>query len=191
VILDRKPLIYVWRPIYRGLFEGLIWPFLDRVKSFFFAEASSELTEVRNRLTALEATTQNRLTGLEAAVHDLSPALEAATRNRLTALETAVHDLSPALEAATRNQLTALEAAVHDLHSALEAATRESNASRNNMLTEQQQQWRATRALLLSLFSNSQLSASEKNPAQQDSLANANAAAAHTRTMQAQRASAQ
>ena|SRR5437870_2362840 len=91
-MLDQKPLVYLWRPIYRALFIGIVWPFIGRVKQFFFAETSRDLAELRRSVAVLEA---------------------------------------------QMGQLTAI---------VNESKAREA---------EQAKQWQATRALLLSLFSNS------------------------------------
>lgn len=40
MLVDRKPFIYVWRPLYRSVFDGLIWPFIARIKSFYFEESA-------------------------------------------------------------------------------------------------------------------------------------------------------
>jgi len=60
-ILDRKPLVYVWRPAYRVVFGSLIWPFLERVKAFFFRETAADLRELSIQLANLN----RRLEGME------------------------------------------------------------------------------------------------------------------------------
>jgi hypothetical protein len=68
MFVDRKPFIYVWRPFYRIVFAGLIWPFLTRIKLFVIAEPASRLATIEHRLATIEA--QNnmlvaRIAGME------------------------------------------------------------------------------------------------------------------------------
>jgi len=75
MLLDRKPFLYLWRPIYRTTFQGLVWPFLTRVKQFFFAEISAEIRDIHiageaatARIASLEHQTDvivNRLIAIE------------------------------------------------------------------------------------------------------------------------------
>lgn len=50
MILDRKPLIYVWRPFYSVVIAGALWPFLRRVKVAIFPET----IEFRDRISNIE-----------------------------------------------------------------------------------------------------------------------------------------
>jgi hypothetical protein len=53
MLVERKPFVYVWRPMYRGVFGGVVWPFLGRVKEFFQAETNKELSELRTQMKTL------------------------------------------------------------------------------------------------------------------------------------------
>ena len=55
MFIDKKPFVYLWQPIYRMVFAGIVWPFLTRVKAFFFAETGAEIATIEQRLGALEA----------------------------------------------------------------------------------------------------------------------------------------
>jgi hypothetical protein len=53
VVVDKKPLVYIWRPFYRLTFGGIVWPFLARVKAYFFTESQVQLQEVIAELSAV------------------------------------------------------------------------------------------------------------------------------------------
>jgi chromosome segregation ATPase len=55
VIVDKKPLVYIWQPFYRLTFGGIVWPFLARVKAFFFAESQVQLQEIIAQLSAVKS----------------------------------------------------------------------------------------------------------------------------------------
>ena len=68
MFLDSKPFVYLWRPVHRLLFDTILWPFLGRVKTFFFLETRSDLTAVKTLLGNLELQNQvlmDRVTALE------------------------------------------------------------------------------------------------------------------------------
>ena len=54
MLVDKKPLVYLWRPFYRFTFDGIVWPFLGRVKALFLAESQAQLQQIASRLSALE-----------------------------------------------------------------------------------------------------------------------------------------
>lgn len=54
MLVDKKPLVYIWRPFYRFTFDGIVWPFLERVKTLFFAESHMHLQQIATQLSALE-----------------------------------------------------------------------------------------------------------------------------------------
>ena len=54
MLVDKKPLVYIWRPFYHFTFDGIVWPFLGRVKTLFFAESHTKLQEIATQLSALE-----------------------------------------------------------------------------------------------------------------------------------------
>ena len=72
MILDRKPLVYVWRPFYRVVFDCMVWPFLGRVKTFFFAESHSQLQQIANQISSM----QQQLSAFEARQRSESTAFE-------------------------------------------------------------------------------------------------------------------
>src|ERR1700724_728278 len=76
MFLDRKPFLYLWRPVYRVIFGAIVWPFLGRMKEFFtadLAEISAQIAIVQTEQRRLErdlelmahrlATVQARLEG--------------------------------------------------------------------------------------------------------------------------------
>lgn len=54
MILDEKPLIYVWRPFYRLIFAPVILPFLAAMRSFFLADTRKTLSELTAGIFALQ-----------------------------------------------------------------------------------------------------------------------------------------
>lgn len=54
MLVDQKPLVYLWRPFYRFTFDGIVWPFLGRVKALFLAESQAQLQQIASQLSALE-----------------------------------------------------------------------------------------------------------------------------------------
>lgn len=54
MILDRKPFIYVWRPVYRFIFAPLILPFLVAFRRFFLADTRETLSETTAAVFALQ-----------------------------------------------------------------------------------------------------------------------------------------
>jgi hypothetical protein len=48
-----KLVVVCFRPIYRTLFERLLWWFLTRVKAFFFAETTARLDSIKANLAQL------------------------------------------------------------------------------------------------------------------------------------------
>ncbi len=96
MLLDRKPLIYLWGPIHKALFQGIAWPFLGRVKSFFFLETTAELNTIRRsteRIEEAKRLTDAKLTAIQQALDDQNARLISLDRQnsllieRLTALE--------------------------------------------------------------------------------------------------------
>lgn len=55
MIVDKKPLVYIWQPFYRLTFGGIVWPFLARVKAFFFAESQVQLQEIIAQLSSVKS----------------------------------------------------------------------------------------------------------------------------------------
>ena len=55
MLLDRKPFVFLWAPLYQFIFGQVVWPFIARVKVFFFAETIAELALMQQRLELLEA----------------------------------------------------------------------------------------------------------------------------------------
>ncbi len=73
MLLDRKPFIYLWGPIHKALFQGIAWPFLVRVKSFFFLETSAELETIRRSTQGLPEVIEQadaRLSAIQQALDD-------------------------------------------------------------------------------------------------------------------------
>ena len=54
MILDRKPLIYVWRPFYRLIFAPLILPFFAVFRNFLLADTRRTLSELTATVFALQ-----------------------------------------------------------------------------------------------------------------------------------------
>lgn len=72
VILDEKPLIYIWRPFYRVVYAPLIRPFfvaggpsLGRGTQKELAEVSEKLTELLKRMDQSDAETARRWAAME------------------------------------------------------------------------------------------------------------------------------
>jgi hypothetical protein len=128
MFLDRKPLLYLWRPAHRVIFGGIVWPFMGRMKQFFTAESSADLAEIV-AMTAVLRTTQQILE------RDLD-----LMARQLTRMQARLEDQSQQMGAIR----AVLEGQSERMMSALTARE-----------TEQRDQWRATESLLLSLFSNS------------------------------------
>jgi hypothetical protein len=55
-----KLVVYIFRPIYRTFFERLLWWFLTRIKAFFFAETSVQLSQILRKLEIIEASQQQQ-----------------------------------------------------------------------------------------------------------------------------------
>jgi septal ring factor EnvC (AmiA/AmiB activator) len=86
--LDKKPFIYVWRPFYRAFFQGVMWPFLARIKTFVLAEITADVTAVKQTLgQTSDSTLIERLSALEAENRALRQQAEAIL-TRLAAMET-------------------------------------------------------------------------------------------------------
>jgi hypothetical protein len=66
MLLDRKPLIYLWRPVHRVVFEGIFWPFVARVGKSMLGEIKAELTVMERRLASIEHEQQRYRAQLEA-----------------------------------------------------------------------------------------------------------------------------
>ena len=66
MLVDRKPLIYLWRPIYRLVFVGVLWPLLGRVGKVMISEVKAELTSMEHRLASIEQEQQRFRAQLEA-----------------------------------------------------------------------------------------------------------------------------
>lgn len=79
MFLDRKPFIFLWRPIHRSVFAGAVWPFLARVKDFFLMEALAHLSRLQTSVAEIRAIQQSqaqldtaaRLVQLEAHMREL------------------------------------------------------------------------------------------------------------------------
>lgn len=55
-----KLIVYIFRPIYRTFFERLFWWFLTRIKAFFFAETSVQLSQILRNLENIESSQQQQ-----------------------------------------------------------------------------------------------------------------------------------
>ena len=66
MLIDRKPLIYLWRPVHRVVFEGIFWPFVGRVGKAMLQETKAELTSMERRLASIEQDQQRFRAQLEA-----------------------------------------------------------------------------------------------------------------------------
>ena len=66
MLLDRKPLIYVWRPVHRLVFEGIFWPFARRVGKSMLEETKAELISIERRLASIEHEQQRQRAQMEA-----------------------------------------------------------------------------------------------------------------------------
>ena len=89
MLLDRKPFVYLWGPFYRFWFDGIVWPFIGRVKAFYFAESHAQLQSIQSQLTCLENINQ-RLGAVENRVEGLMQQASKefiALQNRATAFE--------------------------------------------------------------------------------------------------------
>lgn len=87
MFLDQKPFIYIWRPVYRVVFAGFLWPSLDRLRALMFGNVAGDLTLFRDRtaimverLATIEAQ-NNSLIQQNAALMARLLALEAEQRN--------------------------------------------------------------------------------------------------------------
>ncbi len=84
MFLDRKPLVFLWRPCHRAFVDGLIWPFVLRVKGVFFVEAAEQLQAIRSDLGGVRREVQNEgrvahhelATQAEALRHELNGQLQ-------------------------------------------------------------------------------------------------------------------
>ena len=132
MFLDRKPLVYLWRPAHRVIFGGIVWPFLGRVKQFFTAESSADLAEI----VAAIAVVQKEQQTLK---HDLDLMVR-----QLTRVQARLEDQSQQMAGSLGAIRADLEGQMQRMMSVLTARE-----------AEQRDQWRATESLLLSLFSNS------------------------------------
>ena len=82
MLFDRKPLIYIWRPVYRTVFVDAVWPFLSRVKAFFFLETREDLNHMLNAAARMEAA-ESRVEAMLTAVRQQNESIE----RRLAVLE--------------------------------------------------------------------------------------------------------
>ena len=108
MILDKPPLIYIWRPVYRAVFEKMFWPFVDRVGLRLRAGEGEFESEQRKRWNAMERLfficLGSSYEGRERALLDRLVAMERDHRNFLLkldaldqhnhALESRFHELS-------------------------------------------------------------------------------------------------
>lgn len=60
MLLDKKPFIWIWRPFYRLVFGGILWPFLGRMKIFFLAESEAQFQRLTAQFLSLEQTLESR-----------------------------------------------------------------------------------------------------------------------------------
>jgi septal ring factor EnvC (AmiA/AmiB activator) len=128
MFLDRKPFLYLWRPVYRVIFGGIVRPWLGRMKEFFTAESSADLAEISAKIRVVQTAQQRFERDLELMAHRLGR-LEGQSQNAAGSLSAIRADLEDQSQRMV-GILTARE-------------------------TEERNQWRATESLLLSLFSNS------------------------------------
>jgi hypothetical protein len=132
MFLDRRPFLYLWRPVYRVIFGGIVWPFLGRMKEFFTGESSGDLAEILAQIAAVQ-TAQGRLErDLELLAHWLAT-------------------VQTKLEGQSQNTAGTLSAIRADL----EYQSQRMVGILTARETEERNQWRATESLLLSLFRNS------------------------------------
>jgi hypothetical protein len=61
-----KLVVFILRPIYRTFFERLLWWFLARMKAFFLAETSIQLSQILRKLENIESMQQQRWAEIEA-----------------------------------------------------------------------------------------------------------------------------
>ena len=78
-ILDRKPLIYLWRPFYLLVFNGILWPVVRKIGTISNTAIVSELGHLRQ--------TNNRLSGIVTALDDRLAVLERHNAQQLAAIE--------------------------------------------------------------------------------------------------------
>ena len=137
MFLDRKPFVYLWRPVYRLVFGGVIWPFLGRIKAFFLAETGRQLEGIEARLAILETEQRARF-------DKLSGVVEALEQKLLPGIEGGF----AALEAEQRARFEKLSGTAEALQQRLERLQAELDSS-------QADRWNAIEQLLIAVMGSS------------------------------------
>ncbi|MBZ5723450.1 MAG: hypothetical protein LAP87_00495 [Acidobacteriia bacterium] len=170
MFLDRKPFVYLWRPVYRLVFGGVIWPFLGRIKAFFLAETGRQLEGIEARLAILETEQRARFDKLSGVVEALEQkllpgieggfaALEAEQRARFDKLSGVVEALEQKLLPGIEGGFAALEAEqrarFEKLSGTAEALQQRLERLQAELDSSQADRWNAIEQLLIAVMGSS------------------------------------
>jgi len=86
MFLDRKPLLYLWRPTYRVIIVGIVWPVLQRIKQVLF----SDLDGMSDRICAVQSAQEQLRRDLDMIARQMS-AVQASLIDQQAVIQASLH----------------------------------------------------------------------------------------------------